>query len=198
MDLALFDFDGTITDSDMFTKFIFYATDKHRLKSGRIKLIPELIAYKLRLAHSRRIYSKMVAHAFAGVSADKLEQQGICFANEVIPKHLRASAMKRIDWHKQRGDTVVVVSASLDVYLRPWCEQHGLALLCTELCTQAQISQGKLTGQLATPHCSSQEKVNRVKQAYDLSDYAQIYSYGDTPYDNELLSLANHRYYQYF
>ena len=194
MDLALFDFDGTITDSDMFTKFIFYATDKHRLKSGRIKLIPELIAYKLRLAHSKRIYGKMVAHAFAGVSADKLQQQGIRFANEVIPKHLRASAIERIYWHKQRGDTVVVVSASLDVYLRPWCEQHGLALLCTE----AQISQGKLTGQLATPHCSSQEKVHRIKDAYDLSDYQQIYAYGDTYQDKEMLSLADHRYYQYF
>ncbi|WP_230655897.1 HAD family hydrolase [Psychrobacter sp. I-STPA10] len=200
MDLALFDFDGTITDSDMFTQFIFYATDKRRLKSGRIKLLPELIAYKLRLAHSRRIYSKMVAHAFAGVAADRLQQQGINFANEIIPKHLRASAMQRIDWHKQRGDKIVVVSASLDVYLQPWCQQHGLALLCTEaqVCTAAQIAQGKLTGQLATPHCSSQEKVNRIKDAYDLSDYQQIYAYGDTYQDKEMLSLADHRYYQYF
>ena len=194
MDLALFDFDGTITDSDMFTKFVFYATEKRRLNSGKIKLLPELIVYKLRLAHSSRIYTKMVAHAFKDVSAESLKQQGIRYANEVIPKHLRASAMERIDWHQQRGDTVVIVSASLDVYLRPWCDQHGLALLCTE----AQIAQGKLTGQLATPHCSSQEKVNRVKDAYDVSDYQQIYAYGDTPNDNELLSLADHRYYQYF
>ena len=194
MDLALFDFDGTITDSDMFTQFIFYATDKRRLKSGRVKLLPDLIAYKLRLAHSRHIYAKMVAHAFAGVVADELQQQGISFANEVIPKHLHASAMQQIGWHKQRGDTVVVVSASLDIYLRPWCEQHDLALLCTE----AQIAQGKLTGRLAKPHCSSQEKVHRIKDAYDLSDYQQIYAYGDTYQDKEMLSLADHRYYQYF
>ncbi|WP_227431102.1 haloacid dehalogenase-like hydrolase [Psychrobacter sp. I-STPA6b] len=85
MDLALFDFDGTITDSDMFTKFIFYATEKRRLNSGIFKLLPELIACKQRLTHSSRIYSKTVAHAFAGVSADKLEQQGIRFMRMAIP-----------------------------------------------------------------------------------------------------------------
>ena len=194
MDLALFDFDGTITDSDMFTQFIFYATDRHRLISGRVKLLPDLIAYKLRLAHSRHIYAKMLQHAFTDVSAEKLQQKGICFARDVIPQHLRTEAMQRIAWHKQRGDTVVVVSASLDIYLRPWCAQHGLALLCTE----AQILRGRLTGQLAKPHCSSEEKVNRVKASYDLADYQQVYAYGDTYQDKELLSIADHRYYRYF
>ena len=30
--------------------------------------------------------------------------------------------MERIEWHKSNGDEIVVVSASLDVYLGPWCD----------------------------------------------------------------------------
>lgn len=34
MNLALFDFDGTITSEDTYTKFIFYSTPKVRMGIG--------------------------------------------------------------------------------------------------------------------------------------------------------------------
>lgn len=35
MNIALFDFDGTITHTDTFTKFIFFATNKEMLSLSR-------------------------------------------------------------------------------------------------------------------------------------------------------------------
>ena len=45
MDLALFDFDGTITNSDCFTAFIEQVVPKQRMRWGRLRLTPSLIGY---------------------------------------------------------------------------------------------------------------------------------------------------------
>ena len=55
------------------------------------------------------------------------------FVRDVLPGLIRPIALERIAWHKDRGDRVVVVSASLDAYLIPWCRALGLDLICTEL-----------------------------------------------------------------
>ncbi|MGU3847601.1 haloacid dehalogenase-like hydrolase, partial [Vibrio diabolicus] len=72
----------------------------------------------------------------------QIEAIGAQFAHEVIPLYLRPEAMERLAWHQHRGDTIVVVSASLNAYLKPWCEANGYHLLCSELISE----QPKLSG----------------------------------------------------
>ena len=40
MNLALFDFDGTITDNDSFTAFLYVAATRQRLFWGKVLLVP--------------------------------------------------------------------------------------------------------------------------------------------------------------
>lgn len=47
--LALFDFDHTLTTNDNFTNFIYYGVSSTRLAIGKVVLAPMLIAYKLRI-----------------------------------------------------------------------------------------------------------------------------------------------------
>jgi phosphatidylglycerophosphatase C len=58
---------------------------------------------------------------------------GLQYAREVIPGVLRPNALERINLHKAQGDVVVVVSASLDMYLAHWCRQMNVDVICTEL-----------------------------------------------------------------
>ena len=88
---------------------------------------------------------------------------------------------------------VVVVSASLDVYLRPWCAGLGLQLICTEL----EARSGTLTGRYTGGDCTGSEKARRVLARYDLRQYSTIYAYGDTTEDHELLGLASKRYFRW-
>ena len=56
------------------------------------------------------------------------------FAFEIVQRHLRADMVQRADWHRTQGHDLVIVSASLGVYLRPIAEQLRFdAVLCTEL-----------------------------------------------------------------
>ena len=64
------------------------------------------------------------------------------YAAGVLPGRVRPAALERIEWHRSRGDDVVVVSGSLDVYLKPWCAALGLECICTTL----EERDGTLTG----------------------------------------------------
>lgn len=63
------------------------------------------------------------------IPSEELNRLGRQYSEQVIPRHIRPKALKRIQWHKSEGDKVVIVSASLDVYLKYWCEKFGVELI---------------------------------------------------------------------
>lgn len=148
MDLALFDFDGTITSRGTYPGFVSSA-----VRPGRRRL-PLL---------------------------------GERYATETLPALIRPAALERIVWHQRRGDQVVVVSASLDVYLEPWCRALGVDVICTQL----EAADGRLTGKYFQGDCCGADKTRRIRERYRLADYATIYAYGDTEDDRQMLDMAH-------
>ena len=194
MNIALFDFDGTITNTDTFTKFILFAANKRKINVGKIILLPTIVKYKLGRLHGSEIRKKVYNFAFKGTNERQLRIKGEAFSELMIPNYIRFNAFEKIKWHKQRGDIVVIVSASLDLYLSPWCTKYGLDLICTKV----DVVDGILTGNYLNDDCSGITKKQLVEQKYNLSNFDTIYAYGDTLEDEELLSLADERFYQYF
>ena len=190
--LALFDFDGTLTKRELYAEFVRGAVPPLRLMMGRLALAPLVLGYRLGWVSGTRIRASIVRVAFTGASRARVESAGAHFAQHCIPPTLRPEMMQRIEWHRARGDTVVVVSAALGVYLRPWCESQGLMLLCSELETRGE----RLTGRYAGAQCVGPHKATRVIEQFDLSRFAEIHAWGDTPEDRELLALAHRRWYR--
>src|SRR5262249_15253888 len=102
-------------------------------------------------------------------------------------------ALERIEWHKSRGDRVVVVSAALCVYLAEWCGQMDLEVICTEFETR----DGKITGRYQNGDCVGTEKVKRILARYNRDDYDVIYAYGDTSEDAEMLDMADKKFFRW-
>ena len=193
MNLALFDFDGTITSREMFPDFIHRAVAPRRLAWGKVLLAPLVMGYRLGVVPGTVVRAAIVRLGFSGVSLAAVEAHGLAFAESVLPKVVRPEAMERIAWHQSRGDTVVVVSGAFDVYLAHWCKGHGLGLVCSAL----EHRDGVLTGRYRGAQCVRREKATRVRRAYDLARYPRIYAYGDTREDLDLLALAHERYYRW-
>jgi HAD superfamily hydrolase (TIGR01490 family) len=128
--------------------------------------------------------------AFRGEPAARIQERGERFAREVLPGLVRPEARARIEWHQSQQHRVVVVSASLDAYLRPWCSSLGLDLLCTEL----EARGGILTGEYAGGDCYGPEKSRRIRASYPLDRFARVYAYGDTHEDREMLEMADEAY----
>lgn len=193
MNLALFDFDGTITTREMFPDFVHFAVEPHRLALGKLVLAPLIVGYKLGLVSGSLVRAAIVRFGFARVPLAHLESRGATFAEQVLPGVVRPDALDRINWHKSNGDTVVVVSGALDIYLVHWCRSHQLDLICSSL----EHEGGTLTGRYRGAQCVLGEKSRRVKERYDLSRYDSVYAYGDTREDLDLLAIADKKYFQW-
>ncbi len=193
MNLALFDFDGTITTREMFPDFMHLAVNPFRLALGKLLLSPLIIAYKLGFVSGIVTRAAIVRFAFSGVAFAKVQGIAIEFAKKDLPRAERAQAMARLQWHKDRGDKIVVVSGAFDLYLRPWCEANHVELICSAL----EHHKGVLTGRYLGSQCVLTEKARRVQQTYSLEEFERIYAYGDTVEDTNLLALAHEAYYQW-
>lgn len=193
MNLALFDFDGTITVGDTFSSFLRFAVRPSRVALGGLVLTPLVLGYRLRMVSASRARPIVARVGFQGERAASIRQLGRRYAAEVIPGVLRRNALDRIQWHRRQGDVVVIVSASLDVYLDPWCEVMGVQRICTEL----EEHNGRLTGRYINGDCSGPVKARRILEQHELSRYSVIYAYGDTSEDREMLELAHRKYYRW-
>ncbi len=195
MNLALFDFDGTITvdDSDSFSDFCRFAVRPSRKLAVALLVGPLVLAYRLGVVKATRARSAVVGVGFRGEDAERVRQLGLTYATSAIPRTLRQRAVERIVWHKNRGDKVVVVSAALDVYLRPWCEAAGVDCICTRL----EERDGWITGRYVNGDCTGAEKARRIRAQYELKGYSLVYAYGDTFEDREMLAMAHRRHYRW-
>ena len=158
---------------------------------GRFVLMPAYARYKCGMMPVGRMRESAIRVGLSGERATGVREMGCRYARETLPALVRPCAAERLAWHKSRGDDVVVVSASLNMYLSPWCEDRQIATICTTL----EERDGLLTGECVGGDCSGEEKVRRVLAQYSLSQYEAVYAYGDTPDDQPLLALAKHKYY---
>lgn len=191
MNLALFDFDGTITKKEMFADFMRFAVSRRRRLLGAVVFAPLVIGYKLGIVSGNAIRSCVVSFGFRGVPAKHIEKVGKRFSNDVLPTVLRPIAWERLQWHKAQGDKIIVVSAALDVYLMHWCRQHGFDLICSRL----EITDGLLTGRYRGLQCAGAEKSRRIREVCKLESFPVVYAYGDTKEDLDMLSMADKKYY---
>lgn len=193
MNIALFDFDGTVTLKDTFVPFLVRSTGVIRRTISMVMLSPFILGYKLGFVPATQMRSLLARSAYACRSIEEVEYLGARFAAEQIPHMLRQRAIDRIGWHMRRGDKIVIVSAALDAYLVPWCREHGLELVCTQL----ERNGNRLTGRYLNGDCSGDEKVHRVLQNYDLNGFAEVYAYGDTIEDVPMLKIASRKFFRW-
>jgi len=192
--LALFDFDGTITVDDSLIKFIRFVVGDVKFMIGMIVLTPILTLYKLKIIPNYKAKQYMLSYFFKGMSVEKFQKVAKEYSLKHINTILRPQAMKKIAWHKKQGHKIVIVSASIEYWLKPWCEKNNLELIATKL----QIKDSIVTGKFLTKNCYGIEKANRVQEQYNLDDYNHIYAYGDSSGDKELLDLADESFYKPF
>ena len=191
MNLALFDFDGTITTEDSYTKFILFCTPKPRRFIGGLLLSPAILFYQLGWLPACKMRTLISAVAFYRRDVQQVQALAQRYVTEVIPHILQPQIMSRIKWHQTQGHHVYVVSASIDPYLSIWCSDQGIKLICSELETNAK----HFTGRYLYGDCGA-DKVSAITRKLILTGFDTVYAYGDTKEDLPMLALADIAYYR--
>ena len=192
--IAFFDFDGTITTKDTLLEFVRHHKGSLRLYLGFLLTSPWMVAYKLKIISNQKAKEKFLSFFFRNCPLAEFQELCVSFAKEAIPRLIRPKALQEITRLQESGAEVVIVSASPENWIRPWSEETGLQLLSTRLV----VRDGKLTGRIMGRNCHGEEKVRRIREAYTLPDYDEIYAYGDTSGDLPMLRMANISFYKPF
>lgn len=192
--VALFDFDGTITNRDSFIDFIIFYHGKLVTYFGLFRLLPTLLAYKVKLIPNWQAKEKVLTFFFRDEHLNSFQLRCNQYGTERIPQITRAKAIHTLEKHQKLGDDIYIVSASPENWLLAWCEKIQIKLIATKL----EVVQDKLTGKLRDDNCYGPEKVARIRQEIDLSKYQEIYVYGDSAGDREMLRLADYAHYRPF
>ena len=191
--LAVFDFDGTLTQQDSLLPFLRMVVGQWQFWWGLLIMSPVLAGYALKLIPNWRAKEAVLTYFLSGLTEEKLQRLGQCFAIEQIPRLLSSKAVQRLRWHQEQGHQTVLVSASLEVYLLPWAKEMGFDQATG---TQLEIQNDRLTGRILGKNCYGKEKVKRLRALLgDLSNYC-VYAYGDSQGDRELLEVVNYPFYR--
>lgn len=187
--LALFDFDGTLYPHDSFTGFIFHALPKRHIMKRGIPMIPWILAYYANLYPAHKMRPRLYKSMFKHISNIQIQNTIAPYIQKVI-KQLDPLLLQQLQQHIALQHDVVIVSATIDLYLKDLAEQLGIAFICSEV----EIRDDILTGAYVTADCSNNQKSLRVQQLFNLSQYQQVYAYGNSIEDLDMLSLAHQAY----
>jgi len=191
--LILFDVDGTLTNTDTMFEYAGHAAGRARLMLAMVLTSPVLVGMRLGLFDRGWSKGLMLRVCFAGMRQETLVAAAEQLAAERLPALLRLGAREAVQAYLEAGDRVILVSASLDLWLKPIAAALGTELICT--CTA--WSGGRFAG-LDGPNCRGAEKERRVRQQVDTDNYRRVIAYGDSSGDRELLAMADEGHFQPF
>jgi phosphatidylglycerophosphatase C len=191
--VAAFDFDGTLTRSDSVVPFLQLVAGRRALATGLARRGHRVAAA---LAHRDRDRLRALATeiVFRDVSIETVESQARAYGHELGEDGLRPDTVKRLGWHLDQGHRVVIVSASYEQYVQVVAERLGVSGV---VATRLEVgSDGRCTGRLDGRNCRADEKLRRLdiwlsEQGLTRAE-VELWAYGDTAGDRELLDAAQH------
>ena len=191
--LALFDFDGTICTKDSLEIFIKKLIGKHNYYLLAISYLPEYLFTYLGKLDRSTLKQKLLHKVFKNYNEEHLLKIGIDVSNEIINRYQKNEAMSKLKWHIKQNHDVWIVSASLDIWLAPWAKLNKVNLICTESFFKDNYFHG-----FRNENCNGINKVKQIQERINLKAYRNIYAYGDSAGDKEMLNIANMKFFKKF
>lgn len=193
MTIAVFDFDGTIIRSDSLPDFLIRTFGR----CAFLLRLPLIAGMKLAalsgLLSAHQAKERVIGSFVKGMKEDDFLAACQAYASR-IPELVYPAADKEIQMHREAGHELVIISASVPDWIRPWALAAGIR---TVEGTELEIRAGRLTGRFLTPNCKGEEKVRRFRSLFPDPGHT-LYAYGDSPSDKPLLSIADHSFYKPF
>jgi len=189
--VAVFDFDGTLTNKDTFIDFVKFCFGYKKCYWGFGVHSPLLLLMKLHLYPNWKCKEKVFSWFFKGLSYEAFSHFGEKYA-EKSDALLRESVVSEMKKLQNQGARIYVISASMQEWVRPVCLRLGIEYVVG---TIAEVdNNGFITGRFASKNCYGQEKVSRLLEIEpDRYDYCLI-AFGDSRGDKEMLKFADRSY----
>jgi len=192
--IAAFDVDGTLLEGESLFRFLGTLLGPAGLAAVCVRTAVRVVARPPRLNRDAG-KETLLRTAMRGRGVAQTESVGHHFAEQLLATRVRPDALQALRAHQAAGHQVVLISASLGMYIRPLGSLLGVdGALCTELELSAD---GTYTGALSGANARGPEKVHLLDAWLARlglqRDQVVLHAYGDSSGDDELLAAAGSR-----
>jgi phosphatidylglycerophosphatase C len=192
--LAVFDLDGTVTRSDTLGPYVLgflmqrpWPTLIWRIV-GLIRVVPTVVAYILRRADEGQVKAAFIKATLGGNKRSDIDAWTARFVPKLLKRGLFAAAVAQIAMHQRRGDCLVLMSASTDLYVPAVGRALGFAEI---ICTGVRWDGDHLNGELTTANRRGEEKARCFTALREQHPGRVAAAYGNAASDLPHLRLAD-------
>ena len=115
----------------------------------QLKHIPLFILLKLKLANAEKVKKSFISSILKGQSKTKIEEKSQQFFQKYYPEIIRENAIEFIQNIDREHTESYLVTASLDIWVKPFAEKFKMNLLAT----RAEFKNDIFTCLLYTSRC---------------------------------------------
>ncbi|HEU4623314.1 MAG TPA: HAD-IB family hydrolase [Steroidobacteraceae bacterium] len=189
MKLAVFDLDGTITRHDTLIQYVLgYLKTRPWRVFGFLLALPAAVKYAVGAADRGALKASVIRWTLGGSTRAEIDAWTARFVPRLLEKGVFQEAIERIAAHRRSGDTLVLMSASPDLYVPAIGRELGF----TEVtCTGIRWNGDRLDGALTTPNCRGEEKAVRFAALRAHHPGVRSVAYGNAASDLPHLRLAD-------
>lgn len=190
--VAVFDFDGTLTNGDTFLPFLAHSFGLWKTTYGILYNLPFIIGYLIKIISNEYAKSKIIKFFLKNEDTNTIESYCQNFLNDKLDSMVNNKVFERLIWHQKKNHITILISASLKVYVEPWAKKYNFDYIEA---TELMLFNNKYTGLIKGKNCYGIEKVHRLKKILndEFKEY-ELFGYGDGRGDKFFLNLCNHKF----
>ncbi len=188
--LVVFDLDETITRHDTLLPYAWgymlrYTPWRIPLLLG---ILPAVFAFLFGAQDVGHVKESFIRASLGGSRRSRIDAWTARFVPRLLTTGLFADALKHIAEHRQRGDYLVLMSASTNLYVPVISRELGFN---ETICTEVRWNGDKLDGSLSTPNRKGAEKARCFTALRERHPGLATVAYGNSSTDLPHLRLAN-------
>ena len=189
MALALFDLDDTLLDGDSATLWFDYLINSGIAPKSMQAAEHQMMQLYYRGELAMEEYMNFTLQPFAGRKVDEVRSWMEAVLQQDIVPRLFPQGQARLDWHRKRGDRIVLISASGEHIVKPIAQYMGIEdVIAINLAQTEGCYTGKTEGVLSY----QAGKVIRLQEWLSNKPHSleDSYGYSDSINDVPLLNTV--------
>jgi HAD superfamily hydrolase (TIGR01490 family) len=185
---ALFDYDGTLIRGDSTLLLLGFTVKRYPAALGTLLALAGAFPGFAAGLVSRAKFKEVALQALRHVPVAHRDEFFREFHDQCLEPRLFPEALRRLEWHRHSGHLLVIVSASVDLYLHEAARRLQADHL---VCTRAVLDPSP---RLVGGNCRGEEKVRRVMAEPFATTirWGESWAYGDSLADRPLLERCGH------
>ncbi len=187
--LVFFDLDGTITRRDTLSGYLLGFALRRPLRMLRfLAVLPDVVRFLVDRDRGR-LKGALIAKIMGGVARQTVDDWNRDYVPSLLQRGVFKEARAAIERHRRAGDHLVLMSATVDLYVPAIADALGFA---EHVCTPVRWHEdGTLDGELAAANVRDLEKARQLKQVAQRHPGKRLVGYGNSTPDLDHLKLVD-------